>query len=68
MVIGALPVSVPMQRIAYAALFFLVGIFFPLLIWAALGVALKWWVRERVFLQPRTVGQILAAAGLMING
>jgi len=56
-----------MKRIAYAALFFLVGIFFPLLIWVALGVALYQWSREMAFRRLHTVGEILAAAGLPIQ-
>ena len=56
-----------MKRIAYAALFFLVGILFPLLIWVALGVALYQWSRETALRRLPTVGEILAAAGLPIQ-
>lgn len=56
-----------MKRIGYAALFFLVGIFFPLLIWVALGVALYQWSRETALRRLRTVDDILAAAGLPIQ-
>ena len=56
-----------MKQIAYAALFFLVAIFFPLLIWVALGVALYQWSRETALRRLRTVGEILAAAGLPIQ-
>ena len=58
---------VAVKRPAYAVLFFLVGIFFPLLIWVALGVALYQWSREMALRRLRTVGEILAAAGLSIQ-
>jgi len=56
-----------MKRTPYVALFFLVGIFFPLLIWVALGVALYQWSREMALRRLRTVGEILATAGLPIQ-
>ena len=55
------------KRTAYVALFFLVGIFFPLFIWVALGVALYQWSREMALRRLRTIDEILAAAGLPIQ-
>ncbi len=59
--------GIAMKRTAYVALFFLVGIFFPLLIWVALGVVLYQWSREMALRRLRTVGEILAAARLPIQ-
>ena len=47
-----------MKRIAYAALFLLVGFSLPLLIWVALGVALYQWSREGALWRSRAVGEI----------
>ena len=56
-----------MIRILFAGLFFLVAIFFPLLIWVALAVALKHWAREAAAQRGRTVAAILLAAGLPVQ-
>ncbi|MBA7628765.1 hypothetical protein ES703_36260 [subsurface metagenome] len=58
-----------MKRVAYAVLFLLAGVLFPILIWVGLGVAMSQWVRERrLEREPgRTVGEILVAAGFPIQ-
>lgn len=63
------PLLHSMRRFASAVLALLAGIFFPILIWVGFGVAVKQWVQERTFgREPvRTVGDILAAAGLKIQ-
>ena len=60
-------VDTVVSRAAHAALFFLVGIFFPILIWVGLGIALNRWIRESAVHQPRTVGKVLASAGISIR-
>ncbi len=63
------PLLRTLTRVSYAVLFFLVGIFMPVLIWVGLGVSVNQWVRQSILRQEpaRTVGEILAAAGLMIQ-
>lgn len=58
-----------MRRTGYGLLFFLVGIFFPILIWVGLGVVVQQWVRERMLKRhpAPTVGEILAAPGLVVQ-
>lgn len=62
-----------MKRVAYAALFFLAGILFPILIWVGLGVAMSQWaatadkpVAAAVFLKrPMSeIQELLVRAGL----
>ena len=63
------PLVAVMRRMAYASLFLLVGVFMPILIWVGLGVAVRQWMRERMLQRElgRTVGVILAAAGLSVQ-
>ncbi len=58
-----------MKRAGYALLFLLAGMFFPILIWVGVALSVKEWVRQRTLeRQPgRTVGDILAAAGLRVE-
>ncbi len=58
-----------MKRIGYSVLFLLAGVLFPVLIWVGLGVAVRQWLRERMLQREpgRTIGEILAAAGLPIQ-
>ena len=58
-----------MKRVRYGVLFLLVGVFMPILIWVGLGVAVRQWMRERMLQREpgRTVGVILAAAGLSVQ-
>ena len=50
-----------MRRVAYAVLFFFVGILFPVLIWVALAIAIRElllrWRERRAVLKPATVRQ-----------
>ena len=50
-----------MKRLAYPALFLLVGISFPLLIWVGLGSALYQWSREGMPRRQRALAETAIA-------
>lgn len=58
------------KRVAYTVLALLTGMVFPVLIWIGLVTAMRQWIQDRVPRQesPRTVGNILATAGITIQG
>ncbi len=63
------PILKGVRRAAYSLLALLTGVFFPLLIWIGLGVAVYQRLCERISQREpaRTLGEILAAAGLEIQ-
>ncbi len=58
-----------MKRAGYGLLFLLAGIFFPILIWVGLALAVKEWGRQRILEQRlgRPIGEILASAGIGVT-
>jgi len=58
-----------MKRAGYGLLFFLCGIFFVILIWVGLALAVKERVRQRILERrpARPIGDILASAGIGVT-
>lgn len=63
------PLLRTLERAAFATLALLAGIVYPFLVWVGLAVAVKEWSRRWSSLRTpvRTVGEVLAAAGLAIQ-
>ncbi len=59
-----------MKGAGYGLLFLLAGIFFPILIWVGLALAVKEWVHQRMLERrpARPIGEILASAGIGMAG
>ena len=63
------PLLLAVRRVAYAVSALLIGIAFPVLIWVGLVVAVSQWIQEKIPQREpaRTIGEILATAGLTIQ-